>query len=483
MVLTRRRVAGTVAAVAATLISSTTLNPGRAAAAPPDRPFCALTGMTTYTWDGGGDGSSWSDPLNWSGDVAPGPDDQSDGYVCIGDAQVTMAPGDLALVQALDMDTFAHLVIPAGSGLFVYGDPTTRPSTVRGYLEVSGAYGGPGQTDLTGLFGTSAMSSDVVLDPVPTLASNPCPLFDTLPPSACTSDEGLFVDHNAMNGYGGLQLLSGYDLMVHGALVPADAGVGMSAGSRLEIVPDGGTAQVNIHGDADFYPLDSDQPRPVVVNEGIIRKYRGGGSASDRGVTVISTRYTGDGQVWVEDQDEVVIAQGSTRPAEVTAGSLLGSGPCLRTGDDCEFTTLPARRKQQSAVLQAPLSQPDAQRALVTVRPRRDLRHRGDLGIPYLVHAKRMQATAETPAVIELRYDGSMLDGRTWADVQIFRQAQAGAAWRRVRKCDADGTPQGTDRVCVDRNGGIDSSRQVPDNGGDAILVVRTTVTSRWVAR
>jgi len=66
---TRRRAAGTVAAVAATLVSSSMFDPGTAAAAPPDRPFCALTGMTTYAWDGGGDGSSWSDPLDWSGAV------------------------------------------------------------------------------------------------------------------------------------------------------------------------------------------------------------------------------------------------------------------------------------------------------------------------------------------------------------------------------------------------------------------------------
>jgi len=34
----------------------------------------ALTGLAqTISWDGGGDGVSWSDPLNWSGDQLPGP--------------------------------------------------------------------------------------------------------------------------------------------------------------------------------------------------------------------------------------------------------------------------------------------------------------------------------------------------------------------------------------------------------------------------
>ncbi len=29
----------------------------------------------TVSWDGGGDGETWSDPLNWSGDAVPGATD------------------------------------------------------------------------------------------------------------------------------------------------------------------------------------------------------------------------------------------------------------------------------------------------------------------------------------------------------------------------------------------------------------------------
>src|SRR5512140_2227583 len=28
--------------------------------------------LTAVSWDGGGDGTNWSDPVNWSGDVLPG---------------------------------------------------------------------------------------------------------------------------------------------------------------------------------------------------------------------------------------------------------------------------------------------------------------------------------------------------------------------------------------------------------------------------
>ncbi|WP_183094925.1 hypothetical protein [Nocardioides stalactiti] len=468
------------AALAAALGVAASVDGSPAAADPPPDPgACALTGMTTYAFDGGGDGTSWSDPLNWSGDVAPGPDGQDDAYVCLGAFDVDMEAGDLALVQAIDMELFAQLTVPAGAGLFVYGDPETRPSTVRGYLELGGAVGGPGRIDLmpNSLFGTTAFSSDTVLDPAPALAGDPCALFDGLPPAACATG-GELVDHSAMNGYGGLRLIGGYDLIIDGALVPGDAGIGLAAGSRLVIRAG---HQVNVHGDGDFYVIGKGKPRPALINHGIIRKFRGGGP--DRGVTVISTRYGGDGEVWVEEQDEVIITDGSRRPAEVTAGSLLGSGPCRRDSGDCRFTTLSKSGKRQSAVLEAPSSQPESQRALVEVRPRADLRRPGDLGIPYLVHADELEATPLTPARIELRYDGSLLDGRTWADVQVFRQRGAGAPWRRIRSCESDGTPPGTARACVDRNHHADSSRQVPNSGGDAILVVRTTVTSRWVGR
>ncbi len=475
----RALLAGTALAAAISVVGVD--DPTTAAAVPADRPYCSLTGMTTYEWDGGGDGTSWSDPANWVDDTRPLHADRSLAYVCIPDgATVELAEGDVALVQAIDTTTFSTLDIEPGAGLFVYGDPTLRPSAIRGFVDVGGALGGPGLIVLTetGLMGTGVGSSDEVLPTPAALASNPCALFDDLPVAACTHDDGRFVDYHAMNGYGGVALRGGYDLVLHGALVPGDAGIGMSAGSRLVVGADG---QVNIHGDADFYPLSARGRRPVLVNNGILRKFRGGGSPSERGVTAISTAYRGNGEVWVEDQDEVVITDGSRRPAEVTAGSLLGSGPCRRVVGDCRLTTLRRPGQRQSAVLQAPASQPESQRALVEVRPLPHLRRPGDLGAPYYVHADELGATATTPAIIELRFDGTLLGNRTWAEVQIFRQRAAREPWRRIRTCRDNGTPPGGRHACVDRRGLAASSRPVPNSGGDAILVVRTTVTSRWV--
>src|SRR5437764_117606 len=52
------------------------------------------------TWDGGGDGSSWQDPLNWSGDAVPGVADQVQ-IDQLGNTTVVVH-GDLPAVGSLD---------------------------------------------------------------------------------------------------------------------------------------------------------------------------------------------------------------------------------------------------------------------------------------------------------------------------------------------------------------------------------------------
>ena len=196
---------------------------------------------------------------------------------------------------------------------------------------------------------------------------------------------------------------------------------------------------------------------------------------------MISTAYRGQGTIEVTDGGALIVSGGSTRPVGVAAESSFGSGPCRVVSGKCRFTTLRQRGRRQSAVLRAPTSQPMAQPAMVEVRRRPDLRRPGDLGSPYYVHADELGATAATPAILKFRFDGSLLDGRTWRAVQIFRQRLFQLPWRRVRACRPNGTPRGEAKSCVDRRGLPRSSRQLPGSGGDALLVVRTTVTSRWV--
>ena len=47
------------------------LGSGSSGYTPTAAPVTANTNTITLTWDGGGDGVSWADPLNWAGDVAP----------------------------------------------------------------------------------------------------------------------------------------------------------------------------------------------------------------------------------------------------------------------------------------------------------------------------------------------------------------------------------------------------------------------------
>ena len=56
-----------------------------------------------------------------------------------------------------------------------------------------------------------------------------------------------------------MRLLGGYDLVIAGALVPGDAGIGLDPGSRLVIRAG---RQINIHGNADFYALRAPAESP-----------------------------------------------------------------------------------------------------------------------------------------------------------------------------------------------------------------------------
>ena len=66
------------------------------------------------TWDAGGDGSSWNDALNWSGDAVPAPTDE----VVIGDG----VPIKVSTPQTvLRLQSQRAIVLTAGSLTFTTG--------------------------------------------------------------------------------------------------------------------------------------------------------------------------------------------------------------------------------------------------------------------------------------------------------------------------------------------------------------------------
>jgi len=73
--------------------------------------FTILEG--SIEWDGGGDGESWSDPLNWKGDVLPANDDK----VSIGDdgGITVIYDSSLGTTRIAAMDSCESLSVTGGT--------------------------------------------------------------------------------------------------------------------------------------------------------------------------------------------------------------------------------------------------------------------------------------------------------------------------------------------------------------------------------
>jgi hypothetical protein len=90
----------------------------------------------TVTWDGGGDGSSFSDPLNWDTDTVPASTDS----IVIGPADVTVSMGtDFTLDSAgsIAISGAGQLVIQAGKALVNAGEVTLDYSVDEDFVTPS----------------------------------------------------------------------------------------------------------------------------------------------------------------------------------------------------------------------------------------------------------------------------------------------------------------------------------------------------------
>ena len=101
--------------------------------------FPSLAAAAAISWDGGGDGVSWSDAINWSGDVLPGASDDVTINVG-GTATITLASGtqtinSLSCDEALvisggSLDIAAASSITAGGSLTLSGGTLTGGGTL-----------------------------------------------------------------------------------------------------------------------------------------------------------------------------------------------------------------------------------------------------------------------------------------------------------------------------------------------------------------
>ncbi len=95
--------------------------------------LAAKSSAQPVTWDGGGDGSSWSDPLNWAGDALPGAD---------ADVIIDDPAGEITVVHAAGATSIGSLTCAesfalSGGSLTL----TSGASTIAGSLTVSSGVG------------------------------------------------------------------------------------------------------------------------------------------------------------------------------------------------------------------------------------------------------------------------------------------------------------------------------------------------------
>ncbi len=476
----RGRVAALAAVVLAALTGSVLIPP---AAALPS--YCSLSwpGQERFEWDGGGGDGQWSTAANWSNNLEPNLSYGSSGYVCIPSwATVTMGRGTQGDIQAFDVQGGATLRLATGSKLYVHGDQSTRPSILRptAKMYLSGAFGGPGRLDLLGTmwwrstdFGAS------------TIATRNCSLGATCegPVTGAAGllevgDTGLVhIDERGVN------LQDQYRIVVRGQVRLRNQGyIAADRGTAFELAAKSaapGVGALVIANDGGYYEgrtLNGITALSSLVNGGRIVKTAGAGTS------VVSATYsrTSAGRLQVSS-GSLAFPDGTTQSAITAAGRSWGSGRCADAAYACTPVT-DVGVDVQNQSLQVPSTDTNGATVQVTEVTGGPADR---IGSQVQLHATGLEATPAAPAVVTLRYDSSLLNGKTWERIRIYRRADGTTAYVEVPSCDSEGRPPVGSVGCVDRRGLATSSRNVAEPGGavDVIMVVRTTATSRWVGR
>lgn len=435
------------------------------------------TGMQDFLWSSNSDGR-WSDGSGWVGGVAPAGFGTSS-YACIQQAvTVTLGPEagrvDLA---AFELGNQTTLRLEPGTELYVWGDEERRSLARAGsVIEVRGAtFGGPGAITLRG---TLQLLPDG--DRAARLATG----TGDRPIEAV--EPQLLVDDQArveVMGAGASYLSERYDVQVRGWV-----GIGGPQSERASLAADHGTAftlvpQKRRHG-VGTLALLNDQgysegddpyglPLSTFVNRGLIEK------VGDLGVSRIAAAYSSEGRGSIQvEQGSLMLPYGTFTRALVGPGATFGSGVCDQEATDCGNGT--TQDRQQTATLTVPYRGHEDVSVVVT---QVDEDVTKVLGTPVKAHASGDVATRAAPYVIELRYDATLLGGRTWQDLRV-RHKDGGRSYSVVPTCLKTGDIPPTSDACVDRGGDPDNGSRVltGDSAGDVVMVVRTIRTSRWIA-
>lgn len=447
--------------------------------------YCGLTGMTVNAWTGGGDGTTWEDAANWSGGHAPGisVSDQNTAYVCI-DAHGPVTMTDWAWVQAVDVAEGTTLNLATGSILFGLGDQSTRPSTFRAGSTIhnSGTIGGSGRFEVGGLLTWTS-----TLTGASTMVTRRCAMFAEGTTNACSGpvsgvpgtmrvlDTGVLdVNGNSV----GVNLMDQYRLEVSGTLLlSGTAGyVAADRGTSLSLIPKAstGVGQLLIANDGGWYEGRTDYGQTTlsaIVNGGLIRKTAGTGTS----VVIGTYSQVGAGAVRV-DSGTLSMPDGLVTKVQVAAGRTYAKGACTTASYGCAPVATVA--DTQVASVTVPAGDPGG--AALSIQEVNEASISGARGRPVWVRQSGLAATATAPAILKLRFDKSLVAGKTIATTEIWRRGEGTATYAKVPTCTAAGAPP-AGPSCVDRRGLAGSSKKLAD--GDFLMVVRTRAFSRWVAR
>lgn len=474
---TRRSIATTllvIVAVVATLLTGVVSSPP-AEAAPG---FCALTGMQKNTWTGAAGDGLWDTGGNWSLGRAPNFTDGATGYVCINaGSTVTMRAGESAELQAFDVASGTTLKLDTGSVLLVQGSQVTRPSYLRSGTTtlLKGALGGPGRIELLGKMTWASSPTGAS-----TISTRRCGLGGTCG-AAVNGQRGLLVVGN--RGLIdvtplGVNLTDEYQLRVHGTVKLRGQGyVSADRGTSLELLPKLNTAGVGtllITNNGGWYEgrtLYGVTALSTVVNGGLIRKSAG------TGTSVVVGTYTrvGTGAIRV-DRGTLSMPEGVDHDAIVGASDTYGFGACSTDTFGCQ--PVADAQSPQTGSISVPSTDGNGagiELLLDGAGPP------GTIGERVYAGASGLEATATNPAVMQLRYDTSVLGGKSWSQIIVDRAPGQTTTFAPVPACQLNGTPPSGNVSCVDRRGQATSSRTLAD--GDAVMVIRTTGFSRWRAR
>jgi hypothetical protein len=401
----------------------------------------------SITWDGGGDGTSWTDNTNWVGDIGvPGAGD----VVCITTTDHVAIDGLQAGVAEVQLGGSSELEVKDGASLLVDNgtDSVWGPGT-NVAINNGGSLGGTGTIRVQGgIFFASPNTGSVLT-------------------SGAGGNGHMVVEGHALVVANGLGVEGGYqvDVAAGGSLALA-ANTWMAAQPGTTTTIRAG-ATLELTGDGGFY-RSSAAGQGALTNNGVLRKSGG------TGTSVVDAAYSGSGQVVVQT-GTLALPDGGLVGAVVSPGSALATGRCAgaSTGSTCQPTQDPA-----ADPMSVNLTVPGANGSATAVQVQ-ELGPVGagvdpnGVGNEVLAHADNLVADSAHPATITLRYSQADVMGTPLDEVQVVHTTDD---LQQVLLPDCvNGALPGGLWSCV--------QRPVTRNGQNTFVTVLTTQTSRWRVR